>query len=141
MKKTTQIRLSALIIAALFATGCASTHRLDGGRSAVFGVDTNGVANGTEIEGPRIAFLGSVVQLFSFTKRANLAASIDEPSASAGYTAASKTAMENASAQMTRSNGVKTVTYGAQGVTTDAQDAKGILDALQKLTPAGQVKP
>lgn len=126
---------------AFILSGCASTHRLDGGRSAIFGVNTNGVANGTEIEGPRIALMGSVIQLFSFTKRDNVASTIDEPSASAGYTAASKTAMENASAQMTRSNGVKTVTYGAQGVTTDAQDLKAIIDALQKLTPAGQVNP
>lgn len=135
--------MKSIIVLSLvfFLSGCASTHRLDGGRSAIFGVNTNGVANGTEIEGPRIALMGSVIQLFSFTKRDNVASTIDEPSASAGYTAASKTAMENASAQMTRSNGVKTVTYGAQGVATDAQDLKAILDGLQKLTPAGQVKP
>lgn len=132
---------AALVVAALLTTGCASTHRLDGGRSATFGVDEKGVANGAEIEGPRIAVLGGVLQLFSFTKRDNVLSTIDEPSASAGYTAASRTAMENASAQMIRSNGVKQVTYGAQGVTTDAQDLKAILDALQKLTPSGHVRP
>ena len=126
---------------AFILSGCASTHRLDGGRSAIFHSDANGQGTGTEVEGPRIALLGGVLQLFSFTKRNNVASTIDEPSASAGYTAASKTAMENASAQMVRSNGVKQVTYGAQGVTTDAQDLKAIIDALQKLTPAGQVNP
>ena len=81
---------------AFILSGCASTHRLDGGRSAIFHSDANGQGTGTEVEGPRIALLGGVLQLFSFTKRNNVASTIDEPSASAGYTAASKTAMENA---------------------------------------------
>ena len=132
IKKTIPfIILAALLICA----GCASTHRLDGGRFDVYGNDPEtGEANGKLLEILRFDLLGAMFRAIPFSMRSGLAVATDEPTAAAGYSALSKTAAEKLSAESTRgTNGTKTVRYGAHGLTTDAQELAEILAEAERL--------
>ena len=133
--KTKKLRLWTAVVLAVLLTGCASTHRLDGGRSAIYATDENGQGIGKEIEGPRLQFMGSVLTLFSWSSKSNVRSTVDEPIAAAGYTAASKTAAEAMKAESMRDplTGQKRVTYGATGLSTEAQDLQKILAEVEKI--------
>ncbi len=126
MTKLTSI-LSILVLSIL-SIGCAGFYRSDVGRSSTY---TDG--NGERTEGPsiRIGFL----QLHSFQREKNLTSAVDEPTLAFGSSAASKTAAESLSALSERNptNGVKTVKWGAAGLSQEAQKLDEILLRLNQL--------
>ena len=126
-----------IFIAAILFTGCINTHRFDGGQSATFSEQGDGTS-GTETIVAPVSLFGGAVQFSLYKKRENVISSINEPTVASGTSAGSKTAAAALTATSSRTNGTKVITYGAQGLSTDAQDIKSILDAVQKLTPAGQ---
>ncbi len=125
-----------LLLLAALLTGCGTLHRVDGGRTAEFAED-----GGTEIVGPSVQVGGSLLSLFSFQKREKVKRTGDEPSIAAGNSIGSKAAMEAMSGGVLHSNGVKHVTFGAKGITTEAQKIDSILQHLHNLTPEGQLTP
>jgi hypothetical protein len=133
MKKITIISIAILL------SGCMNTHRLDGGQSATFAEADDGTA-GTETIIAPVSIFGGLLQFSLWKKRDNVISTIDEPTVASGSSIGSKTAAEALSASSTRTNGVKVVTYGAKGLSTEAQDIAKILERVEKFTPAGQVR-
>lgn len=123
------------LVFVILCAGCASTHRLDGGRFDVYGNDpATGEATGKSLEILRFDMLGAMFRVHPFTMRSGLSVSTDEPTAAAGYSALSKTAAENMTAESERTtNGTKTVRYGAQGLSTEAQELAKILAEAERL--------
>jgi len=124
-----------LFILLILTAGCASTHRMDGGRFDVYGNDPEtGAANGKSLEILRFDLLGAMFRAIPFSMRSGLAVATDEPTAAAGYTALSSTAAQHMNAQSERgTNGTKTIKYGAQGLSTQAQELAQILAEAERL--------
>lgn len=118
--------LAAIIIPAL--VGCGTIGRTDGGESAVF------AATGKQTTGPSISLLGGMVKLNTWRKWDNVTATVDEPVGAVGGSALSKAAAEAIQAESMRdTNGMKRITYGAQGISTDAQKLDSILHELERI--------
>lgn len=133
--KTRILKTTTLALVNLLLLGCASTHRMDGGRSAIYGVNpNNGEPSGKSIEVLRFDLLGAMFRAVPFAMRSGLASEIDEPTAAAGYTALSATAAQSMAATSERhTNGTKVVTYGAQGFETKAQELAEILAEAERI--------
>jgi len=125
-----------IALAAMLFTGCASTGRLDGGRSSNYGKDAEtGLANGKKMEVLPINLLGSFFRLIPFTMESGLESTIDEPVVAVASSVASKTAAEKLSARSERDPGTgrKVVEYGAAGISTDAQKLDAILREIERI--------
>lgn len=133
MKKNT---LLITLILAILSIGCVNTHRLDGGTSATYGKDPEtGLAVGTETSAGGFDLFGSLFRFRPYVKRTGLASSIDEPTVASGTSAASDTAAQALKAEMEREPGTgkKRVTYGATGLSTEAQKLDSILREIERI--------